>query len=68
MVKSNATTGAYNSAAIRGIPSILIERGGRGIWSREEVDKYKKDVRKALNKLEVLKEDDIDYKNVKSKV
>lgn len=38
MVKSNATTGAYNSAAIRGIPSILIERGGRGIWSREEVD------------------------------
>lgn len=68
MVKSNATTGAYNSAAIRGIPSILIERGGRGIWSREEVDKYKKDVRKALNKLEVLKEDDIDHKNVKSKV
>lgn len=63
MVKSKSTTGAYNSAAIRGIPSLLIERGGRGIWSREEVEKYKKDVRNILNHLEVLKDSSFSSKN-----
>ena len=36
-VLSSATTGAYNSAALRGVPSLLIERGGNGVWSRAEV-------------------------------
>lgn len=66
MIKSSATTGAYNSAAIRGIPSILIERGGRGTWSVEEVDKYKKDVRRVLNKLDILKY--IDSEELENKV
>lgn len=57
MVKSNATSGAYNSAAIRGIPSILIERGGCGICRREEVEKYKKDMIIALRGLGVLEGD-----------
>lgn len=54
MVKSGATTGAYNSAAIRGIPSLLIERGGRGLWSREEIEAYKGDVQSILKYLKVL--------------
>jgi predicted deacylase len=53
-VKSSATTGAYNSAAIQGVPSILIERGGGGRWSREEVDAYKADIHAVLNYLGVL--------------
>lgn len=43
-VRSGAMTGAYNSAARLGVPSILIERGGRGHWSQEEVDAYKQDI------------------------
>lgn len=57
MVKSKATTGAYNSAAIRGIPSLLIERGGKGIWSKKEIEKYKHNVRQVLDYLEILKYD-----------
>ena len=63
MVKSSATTGAYNSSAIRGVPSLLIERGGRGTWSKEEVNRYKKDVRNILNYLNVLKDSDIKCTN-----
>lgn len=47
-VRSSAATGAYNSAAILGTPSLLIERGGCGLWSKEEVALYKKDVYKIL--------------------
>lgn len=54
MVRSNATTGAYNYAAIQGVPSLLIERGGSGLWSREEVEAYKKDVTNVLRHLHVL--------------
>lgn len=54
MVRSSARTGAYNSAAIRGVPSILIERGGCGLCKQELVTEYKKDVIKALQKLDVI--------------
>lgn len=37
MVKSYASTGAYNYAGALGIPSILLERGGSGRWSEDEV-------------------------------
>ena len=37
-VLSQASTGAYNSAALRGTPSILIERGACGLWEPEEVE------------------------------
>lgn len=40
--------GAYNYANSIGIPAILLERGGRGLWSRKEVDADKKDVRRVL--------------------
>ena len=58
-VKSSATTGAYNSAAIRGIPSLLIERGGRGLWSKEEVESYKYDIKNIMKFLEILPENPV---------
>lgn len=54
MVKSNATTGAYNSAALRGTPSLLIERGGAGCCRRDEVAAYGRDIRNVLKHLGVL--------------
>lgn len=51
---STATTGAYSSACVHGIPSILMERGGRGGYTREEVELYKQDIRNILIRLKVL--------------
>lgn len=49
MVRSNvASGGSYNYAASRGIPSILIERGGMGGWTSEEVRSTRRDVRNIL--------------------
>lgn len=49
MVKSNVSSGgAYNYAASCGIPSILIERGGMGMWSSEESRSTRRDVRNIL--------------------
>lgn len=42
MVRSTATSGAYNYAAISGLPSLLIERGGAGLCLREDIEAYKK--------------------------
>lgn len=54
IVRSAATTGAYNSAALRGTPSLLIERGGAGYCRRREVDLYKEDIGRVLKRLKVL--------------
>lgn len=43
-----ASGGAYNYAASQGIPSILIERGGMGAWTSEEVRSTRRDVRNIL--------------------
>lgn len=49
MVRSGvASGGSYNYAASAGIPSILIERGGMGGWSPEEVRSTRRDVRNIL--------------------
>ena len=57
LVESQCTTkGAYNYASASGIPSVLIERGGLGVWSRENVDLDKGDVRRILAFLGILKE------------
>lgn len=56
LVESQCTTGgAYNYASAMGIPSVLIERGGRGLWQQEEVELDKADVRRILAYLRVLK-------------
>lgn len=51
MVRSTATTGAYNYAAISGVPSLLIERGGTGMCLRQDIDAYKNDIHRLLHKL-----------------
>lgn len=57
LVRSNALTGAYNSAARRGTPSLLIERGGAGFCHAEDVSLYKKDILNLLNHLGLLKDE-----------
>lgn len=57
-VLSDALTGAYNSAAARGTPSILIERGQGGRWSESEVSAYRKDILSVLVHLGSLRKND----------
>lgn len=60
MVRSKvASGGGYNYAASCGIPSVLLERGGMGRWSLEEVGSTKKDVRSILDYLGVYKAQNI---------
>lgn len=46
--------GSYNYAGSKGIPSVLLERGGRGIWNTDEVERYKKDLKNVLRGIGVL--------------
>lgn len=46
--------GAYNYAGSLGIPSVLLERGCRGLWTEEEVNDSQKDVRNILRSLGAL--------------
>ena len=48
------TGGAYNLASVNGIPSILIERGCLSLYTREEVDADKKDVKNIMRMLGML--------------
>lgn len=54
LVPSRSTTGAYNSAALRGTPSLLVERGGAGYCREDEVKAYKQDIVNVLKHLNVL--------------
>jgi len=62
-VKSSATTGSYNYAAIEGVPSILIERGGGGSFTNEQLASYKRDVVNVLSALGVVNKDLGEEKN-----
>jgi predicted deacylase len=48
------TGGAYNLASTHGIPSVLIERGQLSLFSREEIEADKADVRNILRRVGVL--------------
>lgn len=52
-----ATGGAYNYAGSIGVPGILIERGCLGLWTPDEVDEDKKDVKNILRFLGVLNDE-----------
>lgn len=52
---------AVVAAAVAGVPSILIERGGMGRWSREEVDAVKADVLNLLRFAGILPGESLDY-------
>ena len=51
------TGGAYNLASIHGVSSVLIERGQLSLFSREEIEADKADVRGILRYLGVLEGD-----------
>lgn len=53
-IRINDGYGAFHCASSFGIPSVLLERGGKGIWTHEEVAAYKADIRDLLVHLEVL--------------
>lgn len=53
-VRSKASTGAYNSAAIQGVPSLLIEIGGNGNIESKNLDRYKSCLKEFLAYLEVI--------------
>ena len=55
------TGGAYNLASIHGVPSVLIERGQLSLFSREEIEADKSDVRNILRTLGVLPGEAIIY-------
>lgn len=53
-VRSKASTGVYNSAAIQGVPSLLIEIGGNGNIESKNLDRYKSCLKEFLAYLEVI--------------
>lgn len=57
MVPSLASGGAYNCAALNGVPSILIERGGNGLCRTKDVEGFKRDMIRLLTHLSVLATD-----------
>ena len=62
VVRSRCRTGgAYNLASIHGVPSVLIERGQLSLFSREEIEADKADVRSILRCLGVLEGDWMNY-------
>lgn len=57
--RSTSADGAYSSACLRGIPSVLMERGGGGVYCRKEVELYKQDIRNILIHLKVLEGEEV---------
>lgn len=53
-VRSTAKNGLYSWAVQRGVPALLVERGGQGLWSEPEVEACCEDVRALLRHLEIL--------------
>lgn len=51
-----ARNGSYSWAAQKGIPALLLERGGNGRWTSEEVDADCEDVLRLMNHLGIRKE------------
>ena len=56
-VCSTARNGLYSWAAQKGIPALLLERGGNGRWASEEVEADCEDVIRLMNYLGIIEED-----------
>ena len=56
---STATTGAYSSACQRGLPAILMERGGGGKFTDSEVQAYKRDVKNIMIRMGLLSGEEV---------
>ncbi len=53
-VCSTAKNGLYSLAAQRGIPSLLLERGGNGLWTEAEVAADCEDVFRLMQHLDII--------------
>lgn len=53
-VCSAAKNGLYSWAVQKGIPALLIERGGEGVWSEREVAACREDICSLLRHLKIL--------------
>lgn len=53
-VASTASNGLYSYATKKSIPALLIERGGLGRWSRQEVDLCKKNIYEIMDFLNII--------------
>lgn len=53
-VRSSAKSGLYSWAVQKGIPALLIERGGAGLWSECEVAACREDIDSLLRHLKLL--------------
>ena len=53
-VCSSAKNGLYSWAVQQGIPALLIERGGQGLWSKDEMAACCEDVSSLLRHLNIL--------------
>lgn len=53
-VRSTAKNGLYSWAVQQGIPALLIERGGQGLWSAQEVEQCQADVLALMLHLDIL--------------
>ena len=56
---STSTTGAYSSACQRGLPAILMERGGGGRFTDSEVQAYKQDVKNIMIRMGLLSGEEV---------
>lgn len=54
MVKSQCIGNAYHTCNGEGIPSMLLEMGGKGLWTAKEVEDYKYNIKNVLRFWEVL--------------
>lgn len=54
IVPSHALSGAYNSAAAAGIPSVLIEHGGNGLCLDEDIRAFRNDLLRLLRRTGLL--------------
>ncbi|MBA4687975.1 MAG: succinylglutamate desuccinylase/aspartoacylase family protein [Candidatus Galacturonibacter soehngenii] len=61
--------GSYNYAGACKIPSILIERGCGGIWTKDDVVLYKEDIKNVMRFLGILEDSiqEIEYKPKRTK-
>lgn len=53
-VASAAKNGLYSWASQCGVPALLLEKGGAGLWSKDEIDAYCQNIYELLAHLEIL--------------
>ncbi len=58
LVESHAVNGLYSWAVQKGVPGILLERGGRGAWEEEEILKEILDIEAVMYSLGIFRQEE----------